>query len=113
MYCKLFGERLAFLSNIAPNYVITYGCYACILTSLDAILRYDACARVGLMCGGMTVISLCKMMWGFTGIVRDIGHLNRLHVSVVCCHSYLNSLAILSVEHYFAITALSQSFQQS
>lgn len=84
MYCKCFFERLAVLSRVSSNYLITYYCYTFILTSPDAILRYDACARVGLMCGGETVMSLCKMIVGFTRIVRDIGHLNRLHANYFC-----------------------------
>jgi hypothetical protein len=52
MCFKCFGEGLDVLSRVSLNYLITYGCYAFIQTSPDAILRYDACARVGLMCGG-------------------------------------------------------------
>lgn len=65
MYRKCFGESLTVLSHILPSYLTTYGCYAFLLTSPDAILRYDACARVGLMCGGGTVQSFCKMIGGF------------------------------------------------
>jgi len=81
MYCKRFAERLAVFSHVSPNYLITYGCYTFILTFLDAILRCNAWARVGLMCGGGTVKLLCKLIAGFTRIVRDIGHLNRLHAN--------------------------------
>lgn len=75
---------MAVLSRVTLNYLITYGCYTFILTSPDAILRYDACARVGLMCGGGTVKSLCKIIGGFTRIVGDIGHLNRLLANYFC-----------------------------
>jgi len=75
MYCKCFGEHLTVFSHVSPNYLITYGCYTFILTFPDAILRYDACALVGLTCGEGK--SLCKMTGCFTRLVRDIGHLNR------------------------------------
>jgi hypothetical protein len=84
MYCKCFGKRLVVLSHISPNYLITYGCYTFILTSPDAILRYDACALVGLTLGEGTVKSLCKMTGGFTRLVRDIIHLNRIHANYSC-----------------------------
>jgi hypothetical protein len=74
---KCFGERLTVLSHISPNYRITYGCYTFTLTFPDAILQYDACARVGLMCEGGTAMSLCRMMGGFTRIERDIAVLNH------------------------------------
>lgn len=95
------------------DYGIKYGYHAFILTSSDAILQYDSCARAKLMCRGRTVKSLYKMVGGFYENRKSLWPFESLtcklfsYVVVPC----LNALQNLSVEHCFGITALSQSFQ--